>query len=360
MLLSGVVPVPQWADGLIKTIESVTGTSGTPKWIRERGPEYLEEYAFGGMGSPDSIMKKKKGTPKLEFPPKSWGSPKTGGSYFDEWDKDRNVTSPTRSGKSTPGVKDKERDLIDVSPGLNSKPGKSPLHNMTSPFDTTNADIYIPTEHIKSPFDTSALRRSSSSGRPKPVRTESETSLKMKSRAAQLSNRLEGDISAFSKLALRTPPATQPAQPSLIDYFDDEHPIHHSPPRDEPDPNLPYHLQEVHVNLDRTKVSLPSPKNGGYIKPTLLRKSSSKQGLQRKYTDTDSEEEEALPQHRRAPSQKFKAQLKEPLDPECVGRAIVRFDFEAVEVCSVIHLLFTSLICCFSREIWPCIREISY
>jgi len=348
MLLSGVVPVPQWADGLIQTIESVAGSSGTPKWIRERGPEHLEEYAFGGMGSPDGVMKKKKSTPKLDFPPKSWGSPKNGGSYFDEWDKDRNVTSPTRSGKLTPSVKDKERDLIDVStpsPGLNGKPGKNPFHNMTSPFDTTNADIHIPIEHIKSPFDTSVLRRSSSSGRPKPARTESETSLKMKSRAAQLSNRLEDDISAFSKLALRTPPPTQPTQSSLIDYFDDEHPIHHSPPRDEPDPNLPYHLQEVHVDLDRTKVSLPSPpKTGGYIKPAVLRKGGLKQGVQRKYTDTDSSEEEAVPQHKRAPSQRFKAQLKEPLDPECVGRAIVRFDFDAVEVCLAIHVLFASLI----------------
>ncbi|KAG8830088.1 hypothetical protein FRC17_005451, partial [Serendipita sp. 399] len=320
MLLSGLMPVPQWADGLIQAISNVTGQSVGTKWVRERGLDSPIEYAFGGIGSPGSVTKKK--SPKGEFPPKNWGAPKEGGSYFDAWENDNNQNQQR--------TKDKEVPLVDTSVPPSSNGGKyRPFSGMTSPFDTTNADIRLSTDRMTSPFDTSVLARSNSgTTRPKATRTESETSLKMRSRAAQLSSQLEDDVSNLSlKFTLLRGPSTpnvpQVPQPALIDFdHDDSLVAHGSPPRT--DPRLPFHLQEVHVDLDKTNVSLPSGVTTPQIRPSVLRKSS------KKY-DSDSDEEEEIPSHKRAPSQRFKAALKEPLHGEGVGRAIVRFDFDAVE-----------------------------
>jgi hypothetical protein len=322
-LLSGMVPVPQWADGLIQTIEAYTGQSAGRRWVRESTPDVIPDYAFGGMGSPGSIIKKKKSTPMMDFPPKSWGTPKNDGSYFDSWD---NVPNELATNK-------KDDNLVDLT---TSSPGGSKsktFSNMTSPFDTTNADIRLSADHIKSPFDMSALKWANGaspgaapSPRPKSTRAESETSFKMKARANQLSSQLESDFSAFSKFPFprsSSKPQT-PNQENLAQY-DGALPDHSSPPRT--DPNLPYHLQEVHVDLDKTNVSIPSPT---LIRPAVLRKHSRKH-------DSDSESEEEVPRHKRAPSQRFKAALKEPLPPTGVGRAIVRFDFDAVEVLDLHH-----------------------
>ncbi|KAG8871070.1 hypothetical protein FRC20_010991 [Serendipita sp. 405] len=321
MLLSGVVPVPQWADGLIQAISNITGQSVGSKWVRERGLDSPIEYAFGGIGSPGSVTKKK--SPKGEFPPKSWGTPKNDGSYFDAWENNDNQTKQRAQ----------NNDAILVDTSTPASPGGSkyrPFSGMTSPFDTTNADldIRISTDKMSSPFDTSVLKRSNSGAqRPKATRTESETSLKMRSRAAQLSSQLESDVSAISSRfsLLRgpsTPNVTPAPQNSLIDFdHDDSMVAHNSPPRT--DPNLPFHLQEVHVDLDKTNVSLPPAAMASQIRPSVLRKSS------KKY-DTDSDEEQ-IPTHKRAPSQRFKAALKEPLAGEGIGRAIVRFDFDAAE-----------------------------
>jgi SH3 domain-containing YSC84-like protein 1 len=320
MLLSGVVPVPQWADELIRTIESYTGQRGARRWVREEQRDFSGEYAFGGMGSPGSVVKKKS-TPKAEFPPKSWGTPKEGGSYFESWDDQPNELS---NGASTSKNRN-DGNLVDVSVPATSAPGSGPFGRMTSPFDTTNADIKISTDKMTSPFDTSVLKRTNSNGtRPKPVRTESDASMKMKARAAQLSSQLENNVSAFSSMNMfKISPLPSPAPITSPKRQDDDlHlTVYNSPPRT--DPNLPYHLQEVHVDLDKTNVELPSPK-ATRIQPTLLRKSSRKNA-------SDSEEDE-VSKHKRAPSQRFKAALKEPLAPEGVGRAIVRFDFDAVEV----------------------------
>ncbi|CAG7846210.1 Protein YSC84 AltName: Full=LAS seventeen-binding protein 4; Short=LAS17-binding protein 4 [Serendipita indica DSM 11827] len=300
MLLSGVVPVPRWADLLIQTIEQFTGQSGGRRFVRDSNPGTPGEYAFGGLGSPGSVLKKKS-TPKSEFPPRSWGAPKENGSYFDSWDSEQ-----SRGGTQS---NETEGSLIDMSiPGQSNGFNKSsPFSHMTSPFDTTNADIRLSTDKMVSPFDTSVLKRSNSGPtRPKAVRTESETSLKMKSRAAQLSSQLEGDMTSLSRLSLLrgaiTPTRQAPPTANLIDIQDDE----------------------VHVDLDKTNVVLPSSSTPTYIKPAVLRKNSRK-------NDTDSEED-YVPKHKRAPSQRFKAALKEPMPDEGVGRAIVRFDFEAVEV----------------------------
>lgn len=318
MLLSGMVPVPQWADTLIQTIEAFTGQGGGRRWVNDRTPDATPGYAFGGMGSPGSVTKSKRSTPRSEFPPKSWGSPKNEGSYFDSWDNEPNEVASNG----------KETNLIDVS---TPSPGgsRSRLASMSSPFDTTNADIRLSADRMTSPFDISAIKSPKGTApatRPKSVRTESETSFKMKARAAQLSSQLESDFSAFSKFAFPRSNSSQPPNQQTLVQYDDPVPQHDSPPRT--DPNLPFHLQEVHVDLDKTNVNLPnSPTN---MRPNVLRKASHTY-------DSDSDEEEELPKHKRAPSQRFKAALKEPLAPEGLGRAIVRFDFDAVEVRFSIH-----------------------
>jgi hypothetical protein len=317
-LLSGVVPVPPWADTLIQTIEAFTGQSAGRKWVRDSTPDVTPDYAFGGMGSPGSVVKKKKGAPMTEFPPKSWGTSKNDGSYFDSWDNEPNeVTTNEKDGSLV--------DATTLSPGGSRS---KTIPNMTSPFDVTNADIRPSADRTKSPFDVSALKWVNEAGpssapgpRPKSARTGSETSLKMKAWANQLSSQLESDFSTFSKFSFPRPSskAQSPNQDSLIQY-EGALPDRGSPPQT--DSNLPYHLQEVHVDLDRTNVSMPSPT---LIRPAVLRKPSGKH-------DSDSESEEDVPRHKRAPSQRFKAALKEPLPPAGVGRAIVRFDFDAVEV----------------------------
>lgn len=312
MLLSGMMPVPQWADPLIQTIEAFTGQGGGRRWVNDRTPDATPGYAFGGMGSPGSVVKKKRSTPRSEFPPKSWGSPKNEGSYFDSWDNEPNEVA----------TNGKETNLIDVStPSPGGSRGR--LGSMSSPFDTTNADIRLSADRITSPFDLSAIKSPKGTGppvRPKSQRTESETSLKMKARAAQLSSQLENDFAAFTKFAFPRSNSTQPPNQQTLVQYDDAPPERNSPPRT--DPNLPFHLQEVHVDLDKTNVALPS--SPPLIKPAVLRKTSHAY-------DSDSDEEEAVPKHKRAPSQRFKAALKEPLVPEGVGKAIVRFDFDAVE-----------------------------
>lgn len=314
MILSGVVPVPPWADGLIKTIEKVTGHHSKQRWVRDSDPESPKDYAFGGMGSPGSVIKSRKNTPKTEFPPASWGPPKETGSYFDTTFK--------------PNVKSSESnntvdDLIDVSIPDKGKP----FQKMSSPFDTSGADIRIPTEQMKSPFEIPSVVRNGSITRPQLLRAESEQSAKMKARASQLSSQLEGDFSALKRFPLlRSRTSSTPQPPMYRDDFDEYPSNHDAPPN--PDPNLPFHLQEVHVDLDKTNVELPvTPGMGISSKPSLLRKLS-------KYSTTSdsSGTSDLVTEHKRAPSQRFKAAMKEPLDAEAIGRAIVRFDFTAAEV----------------------------
>lgn len=97
MLLSGVVPPPAWAEDLIHTLGKCTGLPGGQTWIQdtpERGMS--QEYAFGGLASPGSEIKKSKKSKSVSsvssFPPPSWGSRKDTGSYFDSADQD--ITPP--------------------------------------------------------------------------------------------------------------------------------------------------------------------------------------------------------------------------------------------------------------------------
>jgi len=81
MLLSGAVPCPDWAEPLVKTLESCTVRPGTRDWIDDQ-VEGQVSYAFGstnGTSATDSktqrfssfLGKKKK---DIGFPPPHWGT----------------------------------------------------------------------------------------------------------------------------------------------------------------------------------------------------------------------------------------------------------------------------------------------
>lgn len=51
-LLSGAVDVPQWAMGLIRTLELCTSLPGGHKWVNDAPNSVSGEYVFGGIPSP--------------------------------------------------------------------------------------------------------------------------------------------------------------------------------------------------------------------------------------------------------------------------------------------------------------------
>ncbi|KAJ8507369.1 hypothetical protein ONZ45_g10254 [Pleurotus djamor] len=90
-LLSGSIDPPNWANTLIKTLETCTGLPGGMKWVDESSAQRGREgsYAFGGLGSPTvespsslslASQRSKKGR-KPSFPPASWSN-NDSSSYF--------------------------------------------------------------------------------------------------------------------------------------------------------------------------------------------------------------------------------------------------------------------------------------
>ncbi|KAH0838639.1 hypothetical protein J3R83DRAFT_6962, partial [Lanmaoa asiatica] len=100
MLLSGAVPCPDWAEPLVKILESCTSRPGTRSWIDDRA-EGQVPYVFGGTNGTSSVGPK---TPRFssflgkkkkdyDFPPQHWGARTGSGSYFSN---DLDDRSPTR------------------------------------------------------------------------------------------------------------------------------------------------------------------------------------------------------------------------------------------------------------------------
>jgi len=352
MLLTGAVPPPPWADGLIKTLKHLASSEPNPKWVKENSVE--EPYAFGGIGSSSSLTRKdKKGTPKSQFPPPGWGTPKDSGSYFDGFEEfgDTAQTKPITPDSPV------NNDLIDIrdnttdslSGGMRAT---SPGRRMSSPFDTSGADFRIPTDKFTSPFDTSTLVQglppassASSSTRPRLGRTFSSTSASsgMKARAGKLSSQFGNDIDAMRRLAgFGGGSSSKPSTPGFkfsnnpaYDWGDGR--------RGSPTPGAlndeydyrdssAFRFQEVDADLDKagTEIHLPAgaTTNG---KTRVLRKSST--------LSTNSSDADDLlglgtggggANVARAPSQRFKAELTRK-EHDGIGKAVARFEFQAVE-----------------------------
>ena len=89
VLLSGSVDPPEFAMGLIHTLDACTGMPGNRHWVKDDhsapGTPIDGGYAFGGIASsgtegPASLKKSRKNS--NAFPPTSWGRKKSSGSYF--------------------------------------------------------------------------------------------------------------------------------------------------------------------------------------------------------------------------------------------------------------------------------------
>jgi len=349
MLLTGAVPAPPWADGLIKTLKCLASSEPNPKWVKESFVD--EPYAFGGMGSSHSLTKKdKKGNPKSEFPPPSWGTPKDSGSYFDSFE-EFDVTTQTKPLTPNPPV---NNDLIDIrdnttdgiSGGMRATP---PGRRMSSPFDTSGADFRIPTDKFTSPFDTSILVQNlppasstSSSTRPRLGRSFSNTSASsgMKARAEKLSSQFGSDIEAMRRLTgLGGASSSRPSTPGFkfsnnpaYDWGDGR--------RGSPAPGTlndeydyrdssTFRFQEVDADLDKAGAGIHlSAGVAANEKPSVLRKTSPLSA-----SSSDAEDLLGLgggANVARAPSQRFKAEFMRK-EPDSVGKAVARFEFQAVE-----------------------------
>jgi len=87
-ILSGTVVPPDWAQPLIRTLESCTSPPSGRAWVADNQTSVGSSYAFGGRGSastevPPSSRKPQRGSHNASaFPPDSWGSRKNSGSYF--------------------------------------------------------------------------------------------------------------------------------------------------------------------------------------------------------------------------------------------------------------------------------------
>lgn len=89
-LLSGVVPTPPWAQGLVRALERCTGLPTGQKWIQEdrTGSDVSGGYHFSGVGS-SSSQSSPRGMGIIDrtkrmsgaFSP-SWGKKKNASSYF--------------------------------------------------------------------------------------------------------------------------------------------------------------------------------------------------------------------------------------------------------------------------------------
>jgi SH3 domain-containing YSC84-like protein 1 len=95
-LLSGAIPTPEWASGLIKTLESRTGMPGGHKWVQDPDTptKSTSQYAFGGIPSPSNELSKLR--KRSSSSPFSWGKRSTNDSYFSSTDGPTSSPSPTR------------------------------------------------------------------------------------------------------------------------------------------------------------------------------------------------------------------------------------------------------------------------
>ena len=348
MLLTGAVPPPPWADALIRTLKHLASSEPNPKWVKDNAVD--EPYAFDGMGSPSGLTKKdKKGRSNSPFPPPSWGMPKDSGSYFDGFEEyeDRIQTNPQTA---TPPA---NKDLIDIGDNTADISGSTGAtsrgRRMSSPFDTSGADFRISTDKFTSPFDTSTLvhnlppaSSTPSSTRPQMRRSLSNASASsgMKARAEKISSQFGSDIDAmrrFAGFAGRSSP--KPSTPGFkysnnpaYDWGDGRRA---SPApgtlNDEYDyrDSSAFRFQEVDVDLDKASAGIHLPSE--VAKPKALKETST--------LSTNSSDAEDLlslgigdggASVARSPSQRFKAELTRK-EPGSVGKAVARFEFQAVE-----------------------------
>ncbi|CAE6490117.1 unnamed protein product [Rhizoctonia solani] len=106
-LLSGVVPTPPWAQGLVRALERCTGLPTGQKWIQEdrTGSDVSGGYHFGGVGASSSqssprggIIDRTKRMSGVFSPP--WSKKKESAGYFPDPDDDYTNEAPSAAVRS--------------------------------------------------------------------------------------------------------------------------------------------------------------------------------------------------------------------------------------------------------------------
>ncbi|KAH9053187.1 DUF500-domain-containing protein [Lactarius vividus] len=168
-ILSGSVTPPEWAQPLIRTLESRTSTPGGRAWVQDGRPSTDSQYAFGGISSskaevPQYSRKQQHKTRNADsFPPGSWGTSKNTGSYFgppaeeavsgSAWDYDHAprmddlppfetrfesdfVPSVRSHVRHTPG------QSLDLSTGSSPRPSQKSVHGRSSSSTTSTTNPF--------------------------------------------------------------------------------------------------------------------------------------------------------------------------------------------------------------------------
>lgn len=157
-ILSGSVTPPDWAQPLIKTLESCTSPPGGRSWVADGQSPRGSSYAFGGIASsnaevPPSLRKQpRKSSATPSFPPDSWGAPSNSGSYFgppreeaisgSAWDYDQppRIDNPSSESRFENDFAPTERShrqrtpgqSLDSSMGSSSRTRVQPVHSRSS------------------------------------------------------------------------------------------------------------------------------------------------------------------------------------------------------------------------------------
>lgn len=157
MLLSGAVPCPDWAEPLVKALESCTSRPGVRSWIDDR----VEEQAPYTFGSTNEISmagskpqrfssflgKKKKDT---GFPPTHWGTHSNSGSYFSN---DLDDHSPSRW-EDIDGAAPRSSDLSDeFAAGLRSTQQTNRRSSHSVGASTSTSHVPVDSYNPQSPFN---------------------------------------------------------------------------------------------------------------------------------------------------------------------------------------------------------------
>jgi hypothetical protein len=162
-LLSGGYPAPDWAQGLIKTLEQCTGLPGGRKWVDDAPTPEAEypgssvrggEYAFAGVGSPGSVtprqspglLSRRRKAASVAFPPSSWGSPKPDGSYFGDQVDEYGNYAKSEPAHSRNNSREITEGLRGLSQANSSAQGSNPA---PATFGTHFESDFIPDEQAK-------------------------------------------------------------------------------------------------------------------------------------------------------------------------------------------------------------------
>lgn len=164
MLLGGRVPVPEWAQPLIATLDACASGSRVRKWVDDRAAAQRNQgmdstgelgYSFSGQGSSNarsvtrsqsfvstpSFMKRKK--EQSVFPPPSWGNPKESGSYFGPAEPEDTLSRPRPTSTQSAGIE--SRFPSDLGSGVYTASTTSKRQSMPAAPHSTS--------HSKSPID---------------------------------------------------------------------------------------------------------------------------------------------------------------------------------------------------------------